>query len=76
MNTSEILKRIDIPRAKLYYLEEKGYIHPEKIIKGNRNFNQYNKEDFERIQTIWQFVKNGLSYQAAYKKALDVIDDR
>jgi hypothetical protein len=31
MQTSDILKKINIPRHKLYYLEQKGYIKPKKI---------------------------------------------
>jgi hypothetical protein len=30
MQTSDLLKKINIPRHKLYYLEQKGYINPKK----------------------------------------------
>jgi len=29
-STTEILEKIDIPRQRLYYLEQKGYIRPKK----------------------------------------------
>jgi len=76
MTNAEILSRIDIPRSRLYYLEQKGYIKPVKIFQGNRQVKDYSKDDFVRAQTIWQFVKQGFNYQAAFEKALDVIDDR
>jgi len=71
-----MLTRIDIPRKKLYYLEQKGYIKPVIIRRGNRHIKDYSKDDLVRVQTIWQFVKRGFNYQAAFDKALDVIDDR
>ena len=76
MTNAEILSRIDIPRSRLYYLEQKGYIKPVKIFQGNRQVKDYSKDDFVRVQTIWQFVKQGFNYQAAFEKALDTIDDR
>ena len=76
MTTSEILNRIDIPRNKLYYLEKKGYISSQIIFQGNHKIKDYSKDDFVKIQTIWHLVKQGLKYQAAYEKAIDVIDDR
>ena len=76
MTNAEILSRIDIPRRRLYYLEQKGYIKPVKIFQGNRQDKDYSKDDFVRVQTICQFVKQGFNYQAAFEKALDFIDDR
>ena len=76
MTTAELSNRIDIPRSKLYYLEKKGYITPVKILQGNRQLKDYSKDDFIRVQTIWQFIKRGFNYQAAFDKTLDVIDDR
>ena len=76
MTTSEILNRIDIPRHKLYYLEKRGYIKSQTIVQGNHKIKDYSKDDFVKIQTIWHLVKQGLKYQAAYEKAMDVIDDR
>ena len=74
MTNAEILSRIDIPRSRLYYLEQKGYIKPVKIFQGNRQVKDYSKDDFVRVQTIWQFVKQGFNYQAAFEKVLDVIN--
>jgi len=34
MQTSDVLKKINIPRHKLYYLEQKGYINPKKNNQG------------------------------------------
>ena len=52
MQTLEVLKKIDIPRHKLYYLEQKGYINPKKIIKGDLEMREYTDEDFRKIQII------------------------
>jgi hypothetical protein len=31
MQTSDLLKKIDISRHKFYYLEQKGYIKPKRL---------------------------------------------
>jgi len=71
MQTSDLLKKINIPRHKLYYLEQKGYIKPKKITRGDLEMRDYTEEDFLKIQVIWKFLKQGFKHKAAYKKAME-----
>lgn len=69
IKTPELLKMIDIPRQKLYYLEQKGYIKPQKIIIGEKGFREYSEEDARRIACIWKYLKKGFKYRVAHEKA-------
>jgi len=71
MQTLEVLKKIDIPRHKLYYLEQKGYINPKKITRGDLEMREYTEEDFRKIQIIWKFLKQGFKHKIAYQKAME-----
>jgi len=44
MRTNELLNLADIPRHKLYYLETKGYINPERIPMGDLEAREYSEE--------------------------------
>ena len=74
MQTSDLLKKINIPRHKLYYLEQKGYINPKKITRGDLEMRDYTEEDFLKIQVIWKFLKQGFKHKAAYKKAMEKLN--
>jgi len=50
MQTSELLKKIDIPRYKLYYLEQKGYIKSKRLPKGYIEVKEYSQEDYQKIE--------------------------
>lgn len=69
MKTPELLKMIDIPRQKLYYLEQKGYINPHKIVVGEKNFREYSEEDVKKIECMWKYLKKGFKYRVAREKA-------
>ncbi|MBI3399280.1 MAG: MerR family transcriptional regulator [Deltaproteobacteria bacterium] len=71
IKTPELLKKIDIPRQKLYYLEQKGYIKPQKIIIGEKSFREYSDEDIKKIECLWKYLKKGFKYRVAYEKALE-----
>ena len=74
MKTSEILQKIDIPRHKLYYLEQKGYIAPKRIPMGDPEAREYSPEDVVMIQLIWKYLKQGFKHKAAYRKALEELN--
>lgn len=74
MKTSQILEQIDIPRHKLYYLEQKGYISPERIPMGDLESREYSLTDVKKIRLIWKYLKKGFKHKAAYKKALEDMD--
>jgi DNA-binding transcriptional MerR regulator len=70
MKTSEILQKIDIPRHKLYYLEQKGYIAPKRTPMGDLEAREYSSQDVVMIRLIWKYLKQGFKHKAAYRKAL------
>jgi DNA-binding transcriptional MerR regulator len=74
MKTSEILNKVDIPRHKLYYLEQKGYVHPKRIPMGDLEAREFSMQDFERIKMIWKYLKRGFKHKAAYQKASEEIN--
>ncbi|MBI5682065.1 MAG: MerR family transcriptional regulator [Deltaproteobacteria bacterium] len=75
IKTPDLLKLIDIPRQKLYYLEQKGYITPQKIVIGEKEFRQYSEEDVKRITCIWGYLKKGFKYKIAYEKATEELSN-
>ncbi len=75
MRTPELLQKIDIPRQKLYYLEQKGYITPTKTTVGEKEFRDYSDDDVNRIECIWKYLKKGFKYKVAYEKATEELDN-
>ncbi len=70
MNTTEVLKHTGIPRQKLYYLEQKGYVSPKKVRVGEKAFREFDDRDVQLIFWIWAYLKDGFRYRIAYAKAL------
>ncbi|HET8761554.1 MAG TPA: MerR family transcriptional regulator [Nitrospiria bacterium] len=73
MKTNDLLKQIDIPRHKLYYLEQKGYVTPTRIPMGDLEAREYSTADVELVAAIWKYLKKGFKHRVAYEKALDDI---
>ncbi len=71
MKTSQILDKIDIPRHKLYYLEQKGYIKPKRVAAGELESRIYSKKDAKMIESIWKYLKKGFKHKIAYQKAIE-----
>ncbi|MBI3595857.1 MAG: MerR family transcriptional regulator [Nitrospirae bacterium] len=71
MKTAEILKKVDIPRHKLYYLEQKGYITPKRVPMGDLEAREYSEEDTLKIMLIWKYLKRGFKHKTAYQKAIE-----
>jgi DNA-binding transcriptional MerR regulator len=71
IRTPELLRKIDIPRQKLYYLEQKGYIKPQKTVIGEKEFREYTEEDAKKVELIWKYLKRGFKYKVAYEKAME-----
>lgn len=76
MNTTEVLRKVTIPRQKLYYLEQKGFIQPRKRRVGEKEFREYTKWDLEKIRLIWQFVQEGFRYRVAHEKAMEALNSQ
>ncbi len=75
MKTPELLAKIDIPRHRLYYLEQKGYIAPKKTTVGEKEFREYSEDDLDKVEVIWKFLKKGFKYKVAYEKAMEELND-
>ncbi len=75
MRTPELLAQIDIPRQKLYYLEQKGYIRPKKTSIGDKEFRDYSETDVQKIECIWNYLKKGFKYKVAYEKAMEELSN-
>jgi DNA-binding transcriptional MerR regulator len=73
MKTSQILEKTGIPRHKLYYLEQKGYIKPRRVTAGDHEIREYSKKDFQMVETLWKYLKMGFKHKMAYVKATDDI---
>ena len=71
LGTAEVLQMIDIPRSKLYYLEQKGYVSPRKKVIGEKAYRFYSVQDVEKIGLIWVHLKRGLRYRVAYQMATE-----
>ena len=71
MRTQELLAKIDIPRHKLYYLEQKGYIKPHKTVIGEKEFREYSEEDVKKVECLWKYLKKGFKYKTAFEKAME-----
>lgn len=76
MKTSQILEQIGIPRHKLYYLEQKGYISPARIPMGDLEAREYSEVDIKKIGLIWKYLKKGFKHKIAYQKAMEELDGR
>ncbi|MBI3804797.1 MAG: MerR family transcriptional regulator [Nitrospirae bacterium] len=70
MKTSEILQQINIPRHKLYYLEQKGYVTPQRIPMGDLETREYSREDLTKIKFIWKYLMLGFKHKVAYEMAM------
>ena len=73
MRTPELLAKVDIPRHKLYYLEQKGYIKPHKTVIGEKEFREYSEEDVKKVEVLWKYLKKGFKYKIAFEKAMEEI---
>jgi DNA-binding transcriptional MerR regulator len=71
MKTSDILQTIDIPRHKLYYLEQKGYVVPRRVPMGDLEAREYTVQDATKIKLIWKYLRKGFKHKVAYQKALE-----
>ena len=76
MRTSEVISKIDIPRHKLYYLEQKGYINPDRFSMGEIEVREYDDKDVRKIEVIWRYLKLGFKHKIAYQKAMDELDNQ
>ncbi|MCP3676088.1 MAG: MerR family transcriptional regulator [Deltaproteobacteria bacterium] len=75
MTTAEVLKKTGIPRHKLYYLEQKGFVKPKRIPMGDLEAREYTQNDVRKIELIWKYLQMGFKHKIAWEKALSEMDD-
>jgi DNA-binding transcriptional MerR regulator len=66
----QVVEEIGIPRQKLYYLEQKGFVEPTTEQRGEKLFRYYSQSEVEKIRLIWKYWQQGFRYRVAYQKAL------
>ncbi len=71
MRTAELLEKIDIPRHKLYYLEQKRYVEPRRIPMGDLEAREFSRSDFARVKVIWKYLQQGFKHKVAFQKAME-----
>ena len=74
MRTSDILRKLNIPRHKLYYLEQKGYVKPKRIPMGELETREYSEEEFKKLELIWKYLQSGFKHKIAYQKAMEELE--
>lgn len=68
MQLKEILNLIPgLGKDFVYYLEDKGYIHPRKIQKDRISRREYSRRDYEIIASIFKYYKRGYPPKIAYQ---------
>lgn len=70
LTTADILKKIGIPRHKLYSLEKMGYVTPRMKPIGNVELRLFTQEDLEKIALLWKYLKEGFNHELAYEKTM------
>ena len=75
MKTSQLVKKLQITRDTLYYLEKKGFIEPKKTKTGKKLIREYSEEDVRKVELIWKHLKMGFKYEVAYGKALEELSN-
>jgi len=71
MNTSEMIDKLKIPRHKLYYLEQKGYVTPKRIPMGDLEVREFNTQDLLKVGLIWKYLQKGFKHKVAFEKAME-----
>ncbi|MFP3871242.1 MAG: MerR family transcriptional regulator [Syntrophobacteria bacterium] len=68
--TSEVVAEVEIPRQKLYYLEQKAFVKPRTEQRGEKTFRYYSEAEVEKVRLIWKYLRQGFRYRAAYERAM------
>jgi DNA-binding Lrp family transcriptional regulator len=68
MQLKEILNQIPgVGKDFVYYLEDKGYIHPRKIQKDRISRREYSRRNYEIIASVFKYYKRGYPPKIAYQ---------
>ncbi len=76
VKTAHILERTGIPRHKLYYLEQKGYIKPRRVPSGDLETREYSQRDLAMVESVWKYLKMGFKHKVAYRKSVEEMAEK
>lgn len=76
IKTAHILERTGIPRHKLYYLEQKGYIRPRRVPSGDLEAREYSQKDLLIVESVWKYLQMGFKHKVAYQKSVAELSAR
>lgn len=72
-STGEILAEFKgLTRWQLYYFTGQRILNPKKISKGKKDELIFSEKDFEKLNNMYQYLKQGISPKVAYEKALEI----
>jgi len=57
-------------KEHVYYLEQRGYLHPIKQRHGKIERNLYTSEQLQLVEAVWRYRQTGLSPREAHQRAL------
>ncbi len=57
-------------KEHVYYLEQRGHLHPIKQRHGKIHRNLYTTEQLELVEAIWRYRQAGIPPREAYRRAL------
>jgi hypothetical protein len=57
-------------KEDVYYLEQRGYLHPLKQRHGRLERNLYTREQVELLASVWKHRRMGLPPRQAYDRAI------
>lgn len=69
--TADVIRLTGIPVHRLYYLERKGYVNPQRIPSGELELREFTLEDVRKVQVIWKYLGQGFKHRVAFRKALE-----
>ena len=65
-----------VTERQLRNWEDSGYIHPERVICGDRSYRQYNKAQLKLITLISNYLRDGFTLKHAAQKAKQQLEER
>lgn len=62
-----------LTRDKLYYWENRGYIHPEKTKSGKKNYRRHSSLEALKAVYMWRYCQAGFSVRSTAERASDEV---
>ena len=71
MRIGEMSRMTGAMPDQIRYLESKGFITAQKLPLRHRIVKDYAESDVEKVHLIANFLKEGIRYEVAHKRALE-----